>query len=112
MGVLVPVAIETAASLGASHSLMLATAASVLDGAIFGDHCSPISDTTVLSSASTGCNHLAHVRTQLPYALIVGITAMVFGYGLSTAITGDPWLGYVTGSVALLAIIMRFGKHP
>ncbi len=112
MGVLVPVAIETAASLGASHSLMLATAASVLDGAIFGDHCSPISDTTVLSSASTGCNHLAHVRTQLPYALIVGITAMVFGYGLSTAITGDPWLGYVTGSVALFAIIMRFGKHP
>jgi Na+/H+ antiporter NhaC len=53
--------------------------ASVLAGAVFGDHCSPISDTTILSSLATGCNHVEHVRTQLPYALTVGGVSIVFG---------------------------------
>ncbi len=60
----------------ADMPLVYATIASVLSGAVWGDHCSPISDTTVLSSASSGCDHIAHVRTQLPYALLVGLVAL------------------------------------
>lgn len=72
----------------AQHPLMLATVGAVLGGAIFGDHCSPISDTTILSSAATGCEHLAHVRTQIPYALTVGLVAcggayVPLAYGVS-----------------------------
>jgi hypothetical protein len=48
-------------------------------GAIFGDHCSPISDTTVMSSMASACDHIDHVRTQLPYALVVGAVAMLVG---------------------------------
>jgi len=49
----------------------------VLGGGVFGDHCSPISDSTVLSSLASGCEHLSHVRTQLPYALLAGSVALV-----------------------------------
>ena len=70
---------------------MLATIGSVLAGAIFGDHCSPISDTTVLSSLATSCDHVDHVRTQLPYALLVGGVGLVFGE-LAAALIGWPWV--------------------
>ena len=53
--------------------------ASVLAGAVMGDHCSPISDTTIMSSMSSGCDHLSHVGTQKPYALTVGGVALLFG---------------------------------
>jgi Na+/H+ antiporter NhaC len=52
----------------------------VLDGAIFGDHCSPLSDTTVMSSLSTGCSLDEHVRTQLPYAVLAMVVALGIGY--------------------------------
>lgn len=51
--------------------------ASVLSGAVLGDHCSPISDTTILSSMATGCNHVSHVSTQMPYAISVGLISLV-----------------------------------
>ena len=71
------------------------TAAAVLDGAIFGDHCSPISDTTVLSSVATGCDHLHHVATQLPYALATMSIASVTGYA-GVAFLGFPlWLFFI-----------------
>lgn len=65
--------------------------ACVLTGSVLGDHCSPISDTTILSSLASSCNHIEHVRTQLPYALTVGIVAVFFGtlpaaYGISSFI--------------------------
>ena len=63
----------------AGNPILLCCVGSVLAGAIFGDHCSPISDTTVLSSQASGCDHVAHVRTQLPYAIVVGLIAIVFG---------------------------------
>ena len=59
---------------------MLGSIGAVLAGAIWGDHCSPISDTTVLSSASAQCGHLDHVATQFPYALTVGLIALLLGY--------------------------------
>ena len=61
------------------HYLLIASVGSVLAGAIFGDHCSPISDTTILSSRSSDCDHIAHVRTQIPYALTIGTIAVLCG---------------------------------
>ncbi len=78
----------------------------VLAGAVLGDHCSPISDTTILSSLATQCNHIEHVRTQLPYALTAGLVALVFT--VLSATVGLPWyLCYALG-IGLLVIIVRF----
>lgn len=75
-GILIPVAIPLALSTGAPPSLLLAA---VLGGGVFGDHCSPVSDSTVLASLASGCDHALHVRTQLPYALWVGgISLLLF----------------------------------
>ena len=63
-----------------THPLLLATIGAVIGGTVFGHHCSPISETTVLSSASTSCSHLDHVLTQLPYALTVAGVVALFGY--------------------------------
>ncbi len=63
-----------------SHALLEATVSAILGGSVFGDHCSPISDTTVMSSMASACDHVDHVRTQLPYALLAAGAALVFGY--------------------------------
>jgi Na+/H+ antiporter NhaC len=73
-GILVPVAIPVALATGLPPALLLGA---VLGGGVFGDHCSPISDSTVLSSLASGCDHLVHVRTQLPYALSAGLVALL-----------------------------------
>ncbi|HIH98405.1 MAG TPA: Na+/H+ antiporter NhaC family protein [Thermoplasmata archaeon] len=76
MGIVIPIALPLAYSLGVP--LHIVTAA-VLTGSIFGDHCSPISDTTVLSSTFAGSDHLDHVKTQMPYALLVAsVTFFMF----------------------------------
>ena len=87
MALLVPMLIPLAWSLlGATgvattgDAVFLATTGAILAGAIFGDHCSPISDTTVLSSAAAGCDHFQHVATQLPYALLTAIVSVLMGY--------------------------------
>ncbi len=74
--VMFPLAMPLALSVGAPPSLV---AAAVLGGGVFGDHCSPISDTTVIASLAAGCDHFDHVRTQLPYALTIGaVTAVLY----------------------------------
>jgi len=81
----------------------------VLAGSVLGDHCSPISDTTILSSLASSCNHIDHVRTQLPYALTVGGIAV--GVGTVPAAYGVP--GYITfpaGIILLYLIVHFFGK--
>ncbi len=81
MGILMPLAIPIGHTIGnADAAYTIVCTSAVLTGAIFGDHCSPISDTTILSSMGAGCNHINHVRTQLPYAIFVGIITIVFGY--------------------------------
>jgi Na+/H+ antiporter NhaC len=83
--------------------------ACVLAGSVLGDHISPISDTTILSSLATGCNHIEHVRTQMPYALTVGVVAILLG--TIPAAYGVP--GYINYPVALLVlfgVIAVFGK--
>ena len=84
--------------------------ACVLAGAVWGDHCSPISDTTVLSSVASGCNHIEHVRTQLPYAMLVGAVSLLIGtvpggYGL------PPWVSLIAGAAILYAILRVLGRR-
>ena len=90
--------------------ILYSSVACVLAGAVWGDHCSPISDTTVLSSIASGCNHIEHVRTQLPYALTVGGVALAIGtipggFGLS------PWISILGGMTLLYATMRFFGKR-
>lgn len=99
-GILMPIA--GTIMLDASPDMLLPALAAVLAGAVFGDHCSPISDTTILSSTGAGCNHIDHVTTQLPYALIsAGIAAI--GY-IVLGITGIVWVGFIV-VIAILAVL-------
>jgi len=94
----------------AEHMHILYSAISaILAGAVWGDHCSPISDTTILSSLASGCDHIEHVRTQLPYALTVGATAILVG-SILTALGSPWWLGMSLGLVILWLILNFLGK--
>jgi len=73
-GVLVPIAVTL---LGGSGTMVILTMSATLGGAVFGDHVSPISDTTILASTGGNCNHVDHVKTQLPYAGIIAIIAFI-----------------------------------
>ena len=97
MAIILPNSVTLAWILGASSplgafGLTILSIGAVLEGSIFGDHCSPISDTTILSSVSSAADHIDHVRTQIPYALATMLVAIVCGYfpatrGVSSAIT-------------------------
>ena len=89
---------------------MLATIGAVLAGAIFGDHCSPISDTTVLSSAACGCDHLDHVATQMPYAVTVAGVALFLGYVPIGFGFKSPQLLLPMGLIVLYIIVQFLGR--
>ncbi len=117
MGIMMPLVIPLAWGIldargmtEAEHLHMLyATIASVLAGAVWGDHCSPISDTTILSSMASACDHIDHVRTQLPYALTVGFVALFLG--LLPAGFGLPlWISFPVSMVFLLVLLWFVGK--
>jgi Na+/H+ antiporter NhaC len=92
-------------------ALMLLSIGAVLEGAIFGDHCSPISDTTVLSSLGSQCNLLAHVTTQLPYALLAMSMAAVCGYLPVLWLGPDAWPWcMLAGLLAMTAVLLLFGR--
>jgi Na+/H+ antiporter NhaC len=117
MAILIPLAVPTAhgvalaAGYDADHdmAILLCSVSAVLAGAIFGDHCSPISDTTVMSSMASGCDHVDHVRTQLPYAGVVGAVAIVFGY-VPAGFGLSPWLCLLAGSICLFSILRWIGR--
>jgi Na+/H+ antiporter NhaC len=109
MGILIPAALPLAHQLG-GVALMIPTTAAVLDGAIFGDHCSPLSDTTVLSSAACECDALSHVWTQLPYAVLAMLVA-TGGYVLVNAAGWALPLVYGCGVLALLSAMRWFGRR-
>ena len=89
--------------------ILYAAIASVLAGAVWGDHCSPISDTTILSSMASGCDHIEHVRTQLPYAFVIGAVAVLAG--LLPAGFGVPWwICLPISAVILLGVLFVIGK--
>lgn len=92
-----------------SYLIMIGAISSVLAGCVFGDHCSPISDTTILSSMASGCDHVAHVNTQLPYAVFIALLCMLIG-DIPTAFGFPPILSIlliVISSIIGLKIIGR-----
>lgn len=92
------------------HFVLVASIGSVLAGAIFGDHCSPISDTTILSSRSCHCDHIAHVRTQMPYALTVGCIAIFCGT-LPAGFGVSHWIVLPLGLAVMLGLLLAVGRR-
>lgn len=131
MGILCPAVISITARVLAdmpaadAEPLFYASVGAVLTGAVFGDHCSPISDTTVLSSIATECDLSKHVRTQLPYAVIVAVVGLVCTDGLNYTLQrwaapdfyehyrALSWAyGLAAGTLLLLLILLVFGRRP
>ena len=109
MSILMPLAIPLAYKINPEMSFVIVSTSAVLTGAIFGDHCSPISDTTILSSMGAGCSHINHVKTQMWYALFVAAITILFGY--IPAGFGLPiYIVLPMSCVALFIGVMIFGK--
>jgi Na+/H+ antiporter NhaC len=114
-GILIPITISVC-DIVAPH-LSIISLSAVLAGSVFGDHCSPISDTTILSSAGAGCNHISHVTTQIPYALTVAAICFIgyivagftggLGFALSVAITLPVSLAALVAALLVLPRIYR-----
>ncbi len=105
-------ALEAGHGIGSAthHTLLLGAISSVLAGSVWGDHCSPISDTTILSSLATGCDHIAHVRTQMPYALGLGFLGMLVG-DVPTAYGLSPWISLLIGTAVILLGVRWLGQR-
>lgn len=93
-----------------THLILVGVVSSVLAGCVWGDHCSPISDTTILSSMASGCDHIDHVRTQLTYAITVGIVTMLIG-DILTAFGLSPIIALLIIISLLVGIIYLFGRR-
>lgn len=117
MAIMMPIVIPLAHSVAGLNNLIPADStiilygviSSVLAGSVFGDHCSPISDTTILSSIASGCNHVDHVRTQLPYALVVAFVCILLGDILS-AYGYSPFLSFGLIGIILVGVVLIFGR--
>ena len=117
MGILMPLTIPLASAVGIHtglegdelHTYIVLNIGAVLTGAIFGDHCSPISDTTILSSMASSCNHMDHVSTQLYYALFVGVVAILFGF-LPAAFGVPVYILLPLGLLVVYLVIRFYGK--
>jgi Na+/H+ antiporter NhaC len=111
--IVIPLVLGTARTAGISAAagdrILLGSIAAILSGAVFGDHCSPISDTTIMSSMASAADHIDHVRTQLPYAVTVGGVSLACGYPLQAV--GIPmWACLAISLAVLIAIVRIFGK--
>ena len=109
MGILMPLAVPLAYAINPDMSFIVACTSGVLTGAIFGDHCSPISDTTILSSTGAGCDHIEHVKTQIWYSLFVGAITIIFGY-IPAGFGVSVWIILPVALTALLVITLLVGK--
>jgi Na+/H+ antiporter NhaC len=98
-GILIPIVVD--AFNGQDRSLMIIAISACMAGAVCGDHCSPISDTTIMASAGAQCNHVNHVSTQLPYALVAAIaSALTF---LAAGFIRTAWISLIIG-IAIMAV--------
>jgi len=104
IGIFVPVIFEICRTLDPSMTMM--SLAATLSGAVLGDHCSPIADTTILSSAGAGCKHMVHVATQMPYALTVGVISLI-GYLIAGVLSGFGY--WIAAIVPLLLSFVLLG---
>lgn len=117
MGILMPLAVPLAYEIGklsgfdgaTLHHYMVINISCVLTGAIFGNHCSPISDNVILSSMSAKCDHMEHVRTQIPYALLICAVSLVFGY-VPVALGVSVWLLLPLNFILIALILRLIGK--
>ena len=105
-GIMLPIAGDMAAA--ADIAMLMPMLSAVLAGAVFGDHCSPISDTTILSSTGASCHHIDHVMTQLPYALAIAVVAM--GGYLVMGVSGSILSGFAASAVLFVLTVMIFRK--
>jgi Na+/H+ antiporter NhaC len=103
------IAIESGLDEESTRAIFYNVVSGVLAGSVLGDHCSPISDTTILSSLASSCNHIEHVRTQLPYALTVGIVGLLVGT-IPTAYGFSSILSFFLGLAILFGVVLIFGK--
>jgi Na+/H+ antiporter NhaC len=102
----IPIIVELTRQSPDFHQFLVMTIASVLAGAVFGDHCSPISDTTIMSSMASSCDHIDHVRTQIPYAVLMAV--MAFVVGILPVSFGFPYLLSLLAAIGLSMLILRF----
>jgi len=117
MGILMPISVPLVWNLGitaglppeVANELIYASVSAVLAGSVWGDHCSPISDTTILSSIASQCDHIEHVRTQLPYAIVVGVVS-ILAIISATVLDISPWIIYPVGLALLLGVLFKFGR--
>ena len=118
MGIVTPLSVPVAYKMGQLAgvpeeaiipTIVIPALAAVLTGAIFGDHCSPISDTTILSSTGAGADHIDHVRTQIPYAVTGAVVAAVFGF-IPAGLGLHPAISIVLGIAVLVLFIKYYGK--
>ncbi|NIM66422.1 MAG: Na+/H+ antiporter NhaC family protein [Candidatus Latescibacteria bacterium] len=100
---------QNAVSGPAQEAILLSGIAAILAGSVFGDHCSPISDTTIMSSMASAADHIDHVRTQLPYALAVALIAIFLGYFPAAYRIPSP-IVLLVGAAAVVGMVMLFGK--
>ncbi|GAB1104429.1 MAG: hypothetical protein Sw2LagTSB_23730 [Shewanella algae] len=106
---MLPIAADMA--MGSHSGMMLPMLAAVLSGAVFGDHCSPISDTTILSSTGASCHHIDHVLTQLPYAVLVAVISL--GGYIVLGFTESVWLGLASSCVLfMLGLVWLKWQQP
>ncbi|WP_298082830.1 Na+/H+ antiporter NhaC family protein [uncultured Campylobacter sp.] len=118
MGIVTPLAVPLAHAVGQKYGLsgeefhvfMCVNVSAVLTGAIFGDHCSPISDTTILSSMGAGCDHIEHVSTQMTYALVVCGISIICGY-LPAGFGLSVWGCLILGIAAIILLLRVVGKR-
>ena len=100
-GILIPIVVNVFS--GTNHELMIISISACMAGAVCGDHCSPISDTTIMASAGAQCDHVNHVSTQLPYAMVAALVSF-----LSYIVAGfvqTPWIALPV-SVILMIITL------
>ncbi|NND70750.1 MAG: Na+/H+ antiporter NhaC family protein, partial [Rhodothermales bacterium] len=119
MGILMPLVVPlTWAVLSANgmadasnYHILYSSISCILAGSVWGDHCSPISDTTILSSLASGCDHIEHVRTQLPYAMFAGLTAIIIGT-IPTGFGLPWWISLLVGVGLVIMVVRLIGKDP
>ncbi len=106
-GMLIPIVIMICQASG-GQSILVPALGATLAGSVYGDHCSPISDTTILASTGAECQHIRHVETQIPYATLVAVICAI-GY-LIIGFTGMPWIGLGVGVLLIAGALLVLNK--
>lgn len=111
--IMMPIAVPLVFELSGGNmgTLLMATIGAVFTGAVFGDHCSPISDTTIMSSMASASDHIDHVKTQIPYAVTVAIIAVIVGYLPVALFKISPFISIIVGIVAAYGVIKYVGEE-